>query len=739
MKAQHAVTPLALVVLAVGAVSYAYFVDRGRVSDADRSVRRRDVFPSFRVESVRRVELVHASEKLVLEREADAGAVWAMTSPQREPIDAATVDALLRELEMATRVRDVQDSDSAGLDAPRVRGSVVVGPLEYHFVLGADAIAPEGAAYMRIEGEGTFVVGRSLKVQLLRGADAYRDRTFVAYGASEIAQVDVQERAGNGGFVLKRHGTSFRVGGVAGLRASGVAVDRIFGALAEARAGRFLDDAAAARSRSESSMTVVLLPRDSTRPRVRLVVGGTCPVANDAVAASAGAGPKPAADALERDVVLLRTEPSPMSACVDRALTEALFVNSETLVDKSPFMAHADEIEELRIDRLDAEGSRIDLARLGAGWHERAPADRDLSSGEADSANTLAAALAGARAIDVRRAEPGDRLVARARVTIVPAGGGADEIVETGAPDASGVVLAKRLDDGALLRLSRASARRFEPHPIALEARAVWLPSFDPGAVVVIDDSCSRATQRLELQDGVWKARGFEVDARSAAEIADAFARAKADAWVAENDDGAFGFEGEGSCAVMLALASVPEAGAPRRVGIIFGDAGEGGVYARTLDASGVFIAPVSLRELASHPAVARDGFRVDPERVTRVVLVRDGVKLALSRARAGDRLERTDGDEASPDDRLETALASLAAGAAVHTGPPAREEGIERPTLEIDATQRGGAGGSVETRIVIGAPTRAGTTDAYFARASGVDATFAVPKTLVDAILDAW
>ncbi len=735
-------TPVALVALAVGTASYAYFVDRGRASDADRATRRMDVLPSFRVEGVRRVELVHGAEKLVLEREPDASAAWAMTSPRREPIDAATVDALLRELEMATRVREVRDGDAAGLDTPRVRGSVTVGSLEYRFVLGADAIVPEGSAYMRVEGEGAFVVGRSLKVQLLRGAEAYRDRTFVAYGASEIAEVDVRVPAGSAGFVLQRHGATFRVGGATGLRASAAAVDHIFGALAEARAERFLDDAAADRLRSETSTTVVLTPRDGSRPRVRLLIAGACPSANDAVAAPEVAGPKGGASAPEGEVVVLRTEPSPMSACVGKGLTEALRANPDTLVDKSPFIAHADEIEELRIERLDAagaEGSRVDLARLGGGWHERAPADRDLSSGEADSANTLAAALAGARALDVRHAEPGERVPARARVTIAPAGGGADEIVETAAPDAAGAVLARRIDDGAVLRLSRASARRFEPHPIALEARAVWLPSFDPGAVVVIDDSCTRATQRLELQDGAWKTRGFEVDGRSAAEIADTFAHAKADAWVAESDDGTFGFEGEASCAVMLALKPVKDGGLPRRVGIIFGEAGEGGVYAHTLEGPGVFIAPASLHELASHPAVERGGFRIDPAALTRLVLARNGAKLVLSRARAGDRLVRMDGDEAAPDDKLESALAALAAGDALHTGPPAREEGIDRPTLEVDATHHGEGGASVETRIAIGAPTGVGASGGYFARVSGVDATFVIPKTLVDAILDAW
>ena len=69
MSARAAVTPIVLVALATGAVAYAYLIDQGKVSDADRAARRRDVFPSFRVEDVRRIAVDHGAERLVFERE----------------------------------------------------------------------------------------------------------------------------------------------------------------------------------------------------------------------------------------------------------------------------------------------------------------------------------------------------------------------------------------------------------------------------------------------------------------------------------------------------------------------------------------------------------------------------------------------------------------------------------------------------------------------------------------------
>jgi hypothetical protein len=727
VKIGNAATPVALVVLAIGTAGYAYFVDRGRISDADRAARRTDVFPTFRVDQVRRVELVHGTETLALERDAaqsaDGQPGWSMTSPRPDAADPAAVDALLRELEMATRVRTVS-GDDAELGTPRVRGRVTVGPVEYRFVLGADAVTPEGAAYMRLEGEGTFVVERTLKVQLLRGADAYRERALVPYGASDVARLEVGT-PGGATVALVRRGTAFRIGDQDGLRASRAAVDHLFGALADARAESFVDDAAAARAIATVVRTVVVVPRDASHPRITLVVGGPCP------------SDEPD---LKADVVIVRTAPARTAACVAEGVAAALAATAASLVDDSPFMAHADEIEELRLEPATgpgaAQGPRLDLARRAAGWHERAPEDRQIAAGDADSTNALVDALAGARALDVRRADAGERFVVRARATILRTGGGSSEAVEVAAPDASGVALARRVDDGAILRLSRAVARRFEPHPIALAASPVWRAPVDPGEVVAIDDGCSRGPARIELDDGVWKMRGFPVDNLSASDLAEAFARAKADAWVAESDDGTFGFGRDGSCAVTLTLQSAAtEPG--RRVGLVFGGAGDGGVYARTSDAPGVFVVGSGLRALASRPAVDRAAFLLDLASSQRVTVAHGAARLVLARGADG-RFERTDADGGVPE-KLESALAGLRAESALHTGPPSQDEGFDRPTLEIE-TAGGRDGGAPSTaRIAIGAPASDAAVDGYFARAAGLDATFLVSRAVVLAVLDAW
>jgi hypothetical protein len=103
-----------------------------------------------------------------------------------------------------------------------------------------------------------------------------------------------------------------------------------------------------------------------------------------------------------------------------------------------------------------------------------------------------------------------------------------------------------------------------------------------------------------------------------------------------------------------------------------------------------------------------------------------------------GGRLVRRGGDGGgggAGDDRLGAAVARFHARAALHSGAPAEDEGFERPTLEIETVSRGDEA-PARTTIVVGGPTNAG--EDYFARASGIDATFAVPRQCVDAIVAA-
>jgi hypothetical protein len=708
----RAATPLALVVLALGALGYAYFVDRGTVSDADREVRVRDVFPTFQIDLVHRVELSHGEETLVLERGESSGATWVLTSPRREAADPSAVDALLRDLELARRLRSVSKETQIG--ETRVRGRVTVGHVEYAFTLGGDAPYPRDGAYMTLLGEPPFVVEASLKVQLLRTADSYRVRSLIRYSQSDINRIE--RTTDDGKLILERVGDSFRVGGPAGPRASRSALDRVFGALADTRAETFLDDRQADRATSRVLRTVVIVPRDETQARITLKVGGACPTPPGEVAVAV-VGPR-------------RTV-----ACVARGALDALDVTPDDVVDKALLSARGDEIEEVDLSSGAPGGFRMNLARRGAGWHLRAPEDRDLSPEEADSANTFVAAMAGAQALSVGGSLSAPREAVHTRATFVRTGAGSSETLEISAVDASGVATARRLDDGAVLRLSRAVARRFEPRLVMIRGRAVWGTPFDPASVVAIDDTCTPETERIELVDGLWAMRlpaGQAVDVGYVMDLVETLAHAKVDGWIAESDDGTFGL-GPSACRVTLGIGPRdPDGGSASRT-MVLGAEADGDTFARTLEGPNVFTAPASLRELAQHPAIDRSLFRIDASPGVRATLTRDQARISLTAS--GGAFARAGREEAG-DDPVGAALVATYARNAVHAGPAAPDEGFDSPTLEIQLAS--GSAPSVLRRIMIGAPIGS-PDDGYFARVSGVNATFALGGRTVNALLAGW
>ena len=329
-----------LIVLAVGTLAYAYVFDGEHVSDADRASRARRVFPMFDVADVRSLTFEQEGQRVALERGADGGEPrWMLRSPVNEPADPAAVDALLEDMNVAARVRDVGSAEvAAGLSSPRVRATVRVGSIEYAFELGAPAPVPEGAAYLHMSAgaDGTFVVDRLLAEDLLRGADAYRDHVLVPYGRSETSRIEIRDLAGDAGtVVLTRAGPTFRVEG--GLRASRDAVERLFAGLAEVRAGSFVREGEGGAA-GAGSLLVALDPVSSARARVELRLGGACP------------------DSPGQIVVRLAGPPA-RTACAPASALDAVRVAPEGIVDRGPFRAHADEVAELRLEPTGGTGA----------------------------------------------------------------------------------------------------------------------------------------------------------------------------------------------------------------------------------------------------------------------------------------------------------------------------------------------------------------------------------------------
>ena len=180
---------IALLVAGLAGVGYVYLVDRDKVSDLERESRNHLLFPAFRKDKMHAVELVQGGKTIRFESSTDDAGEheWRMTKPALKS-DSPSIDRLLGALEYASYERKVT-AGGVGLDNPRLTGTIEMTGVTYRFALGGPAETPAGAAYFRLDGEGTFVVKGDLVALLLRPADVYRDRSMIPYLSIELSGV----------------------------------------------------------------------------------------------------------------------------------------------------------------------------------------------------------------------------------------------------------------------------------------------------------------------------------------------------------------------------------------------------------------------------------------------------------------------------------------------------------------------------------------------------------------------
>ncbi|HSO37044.1 MAG TPA: hypothetical protein VLT33_31180 [Labilithrix sp.] len=592
---KHAATLITVVLAA--ALGLWLWLDRDHVTSGERKMRENNVFPVWRKEELAQITIVHEGETIVLVRD---GASWRMDAPRKERADPAAVDRLLTTLEFATVARRASESTSLGLESPRASGALRMGGLVLNVALGGPSPRPENSSYFRVGDGPPIVVGKELADALLASSDVYRDRAVVPYLATELARFQVTHPGG--GFALARiDDRSFKLEG-AGVLASRGAVERMWNALAEMRAEAFPKDADVDRLTAHPVLTLTMTPKDGKQPAAEIAIGEACPG-------------HPA------DVVVLRKVPTRIAACAPKDIVNALLAAGPALLERHPFTLRMDEVEELRLERLSAPvdaGSgappAIEIARKGTTFHERAPADRDLSPEEAEAATEILTRLAAAEAESVTAGAGPFAAVARARMR----SGEHEEVVEIGPPDARGHAVLRRVLDDARLDAGPVLVRLLLPRETTLRPHTIVAAETRRATRVIL--RCGVEQELVDRGEGfrLVTPRGFEADA-AIAQLVDAILRGRVDPWIADADDGTFGFTRDG-CHVVLAFE---DGNAPLTVW--FGAEGEGGVYGRVDTRAGVFVAPKALRELAGRLYVSRGSLRTEASRIERVRVTFEG------------------------------------------------------------------------------------------------------------------
>jgi hypothetical protein len=690
---------------------------RERLTTGERQARQDHVLVRFDPGSLDRVEIARGSDRLVLERATGpdaADASFRITSPTVEEADPTAIQQLIGSLELATVVRRIPpeavDRAGFGLDAPRLVIALRQGPTSYRILLGKPAPAPPGGAYLEVSGDGApgvgvMVVRREIAEQLDVRIDALRSNQLAPYLATALRGISLEGQGGQR--KLRRAPPGWRFDGM--LDDSVVdrdASDRLGVALTRLRIDRFLDLPAAERAqRNVPTVTVTQLPADPNRPQAVITVGGSCPGSADLV-------------------VAMRREPSPLAGCVPSSVAGSLAVSGQDLVSRAPFAFHTDEVERLTVSR---GARRLELVRSDRGFQLIAPrpAPVDLEVG-----NRRIEALLG-----VRGTPPAARatLNAPASEVVIEGSGSLTERLLVGDADAAGRVLVRRQADGALLEIDRDSARLLDPDSSVL--RDLTVLRLDANSVRSVSLQWDGQRQIIRRGSGggldLEEPKGHGIDGGQASAILDAVTTLVAERWVADQDDGSFGLD-----APTLRCTVTVDGGdaGPRDHSFVVGR----GAYAQLGSEPAVFLLSRATIDVLRTWAIDRSVFALGEGEADRIEIETPRGKVAL--ARSGDHFEQIGGEpKLSPAqiDVVLQALGDLQAEAAVHLGPARPEEGLAQPEILVRYRRRPPGRRPDSIRIGTGDSWR--RMSVHYARAEGVDATYVIARSRIEALVRAW
>jgi hypothetical protein len=647
---------------------------------------------------------------------------WVLSwNGKTERADSFAVDRALSNLEHASHERTIKAEEvnrpQFGLEKPRLRIGLTMGALRTTFALGAPAPRPEGAVYADDNGV-VRVVKRSAFEALDAAPEAFLSRNLVPYLSNDLQQLVI---AHEGGEVTleKLAGLSWKLasGELAGTRADRFVFDRILSAFPDLKADHFLPEDEARKAQQQGKpVTITMIPTDAASPRGVFSVGGPCPGHPD-------------------EVVVVRTAPTALFACSARGAVDALQRTAEQLADARVFSLRDDEIEEIALEHGD---KKLDLARKDKAWKQRAPVEADVV---ADQARALVKALGTTRGDQLRR-DPPEGFAVDAKVTIRGPRENEEarppETVELGKPAPDGSVILRRQQDGAFLRLTREQARSFYPRSTALRSTRLIEQPIDRARTIRIWQNGEALQQFSRKSDGSWTLelpKGYAVDIGVVADIAENLLHLSADQWVADADDGSFGL----AHPRFKAEVSVDEGGdaGVKSYTLLLGEVGAAGLHGRIEGVEGVFAVPRALEGTLSSLAVDLSVFLLPLEDTERLAFKRPEGTTTFPLK--GGKLQPPTGTEVPPSrlEALQEALKDLRALRVVHLGPARKDEGLDKPALEI--TARMAEGEKIkERRLVIGASDVLQGASVFYARAAEVDATYAIPAARIRAVLGA-
>ncbi len=743
---RHATT-IILSGLAASAALYVFVIDRGSVTTQEAEHRKRNLFAAWRVDDISSVTIERSGKTATLTHRAPNALgqrFWDINlDKDRFVAEEQQVDQFLGTLEFSTYERVVEpgsvDASVLALEHPRLRVSVTISDRPTVVTIGGNASSPPGAVFAEVKNEaGTrlYVINKELAASLDTDPELLRARHLVPYPSTDVARFEIVaptstyhlEHARSDGDEMRLAGPTKEAKKPVARRA----FNEFLTTLGRTDAASFLADDIADKA-SNPAVTITFVPKDSSRPRGVLAVGGACP------------------DNPEQVVAILR-EPSRLSACVTKEIVDGLSKSPETFVDRGLFLATIDEVEEVSFTSGD---KRLELARKGTNFHERLPVDRDI---DASAGRALLEALFALRGSDVLvdpdRVSLGlDKPFGTIRLTsLLPShaeDAGDDEWVEEifVGPARGEEIAVSRGKDGTVLTLLASALRDLFPSEVALRSLTV----IDQPQTVVRAFRIEQGdrVQRIErTMEGGWKltepsGRGLAADIGFGSDIAATLFPLKVERFVAAKDDGSFGLD---KPRIIVDADIGPVDAGARSIRLLIGAPTTTGSFARIDGDDAVFIVPKIVETVTSQWLLDRAVFAFDVGDIVKVTVTQnDKKRKPLVLKRVGDALTVEGSSDTSVATQLRDALGDLAPDAAVSVGAPTKAQGFDPPafTIIIERAQHAEDVNDLKVdpqrtvRLVFGARDVFRGHEVVYARRDGIDATYVIPRSKAHMFID--
>lgn len=658
---------------------FIWLYERQTLSTTDVAERRGKLLERFVRARCEKLEVQRHGVTLTIVRqraddeEGELG-VWKLTTPVTAEADDEAVSSLLGSLEWMDdrrQFRGISASDRArmGLTHPRLRAWITVANERTEVSFGGEDARSEGVYAQLADASVAYVVGKDVFEALDHDASHFRDKALFRGGTSPriadrlTVRVGGGPVAGAGEVLLTRSGARWSlVAPIVGF-ASRDGVDAVLSAVDGVRAERFVEERVRDLSRYGLDAPVLEVVAEAPppvtsdggpRPGFRLRIGRVCAGHSDEVYALAGdVGPV---------------------VCVTEASTQGLARSAEDLREKRVLVGEDEVIETITLTARATAGAgeaRLALERDGQGWRRTdggdsgsaaesgsagAPGERDGGVGSPADRDAVAQWLSALRSLTptaferlsdaaghddaaLLRAHGLDR--PRATLTV---GRGEDlgpEVFSLGAADATGAWL-RRGDEPIALRVDALAQPLFEASPLRLrplraitedDAAATWL-AVTRGAEreeVVRDGNPARTTEPLGQTWRVTAPLALPAERAKIVGLLRVFATLRADRWVSERDDAAYGLAAPRFVVeARFRDERLGDGQTPVRT-LRVGAETVGGAYAR-LDQGTIFVAPDAFLAELRAPLAAQDLLLTPVDAVVGLTIDRGTVHRALRR-----------------------------------------------------------------------------------------------------------